>query len=185
MRKMRFYETPAFILVTLAIVSLLAGILFGSKIKSNELTDIGKYIDAVSKNYPENHFIKNPDNKKRYVQIIRAESMKYGYDPALIVSMIHLESKFVPTSIGDGGTSHGNMQVKKQGIFKCKCKKTIYTIEGGVKCGTCWLDEGERWCKSFKKGLNAYVHGQCSTKNTKDLRKVQIRIDLAKKLRNI
>lgn len=79
-----------------------------------------------------------------------------------LVAIGYTESVFRMGEVGDGGRSHGIMQVGRQGRLACRehCGD-MGTARQQIFCGACWLDRGRQWCGDLDGGMAAYVGGHC------------------------
>ena len=145
-----------------------------------------KQIDALTTEYYDDYQpkgVKRVDKHiKEYARHIDNYAEFYGIDQELIITIIHFESRFDQTAIGDHGTAFGSMQCRGQCRRKCASEcygLDIFSIQGGVCYGSCWLNKGAtETCKTIEDGLNAYCYGECKTNYPSVQRKVNKRLKM-------
>lgn len=103
-----------------------------------------------------------PLNEDLQIHIIETAEV-YGIDPAIIMAIIRVESNFNPDNVGDGGHSHGLMQIQpywhSKRMERLGCPD-LYNPYQNVTVGTDYLAEMLRWYNgNIEKALVAYNQG--------------------------
>lgn len=103
-----------------------------------------------------------PLNEDLQIHIIETAEA-YGIDPAIIMAIIRVESNFDANNVGDGGHSHGLMQIQpywhSERMERLGCPD-LYNPYQNVTVGTDYLAEMLRWYNgNIEKALVAYNQG--------------------------
>lgn len=103
-----------------------------------------------------------PLNEDLQIHIIETAEA-YGIDPAIIMAIIRVESNFDVNNVGDGGHSHGLMQIQPywhgKRMERLGCQD-LYNPYQNVTVGTDYLAEMLRWYNgNIEKALVAYNQG--------------------------
>jgi len=121
----------------------------------------------------------DPNTIMQLTDLVYSSSRQFGYDPILLLAVIHVESVFNPNALGryrSGNLSGamGLMQVKFETAKKMakllnielKSENDLFKPEINIAVGVAYLTHLINRFKSFKLGLLAYNQGPHTIKKT-------------------
>lgn len=121
----------------------------------------------------------DPHTILQLTNLVHSSSKQFGYDPMLLLAVIHVESVFNPKALGryrtgDLSGAMGLMQLKfetaremaKKLDMKLSSESDLLKPETNVVIGVAYLTHLINRFKSFKLGLLAYNQGPQTIRNT-------------------
>jgi hypothetical protein len=121
----------------------------------------------------------DPNTIMQLTDLVYSSSRQFGYDPILLLAVIHVESVFNPNALGryrSGNLSGamGLMQVKFETAremakllnIELKSENDLFKPEINIAVGVAYLTHLINRFKSFKLGLLAYNQGPHTVKKT-------------------
>lgn len=88
-------------------------------------------------------------------QILRWAAAKWGYDPDIVRAVAYVESRWRMQFAGDGGVSHGLMQVKATahpGTYPLSTKSTAFNVDYWAAVVRDYFDGRSAWLNDVERG---------------------------------